>query len=101
VVIVTEGSGSISVGPKKEALTKGLVFYKCYSRAQDGVVAFKAFCELNQVDEGTVYWKFLAIVTWLHAFWGGNGLENINTKQKFYGMKTYKAQNKAAVCCLL
>jgi len=53
VVIVTEGSGSIAVGSKKEALTKGLVFFVGATAelkieaGEDGVVAFRAFCELN------------------------------------------------------
>ncbi|KAF8251098.1 mannose-6-phosphate isomerase [Wilcoxina mikolae CBS 423.85] len=53
VVIFTEGSGSIAVGPKKETVVKGLVFFVGATAeleieaGDEGVVAFRAFCELN------------------------------------------------------
>lgn len=53
IVIVTEGSGTIAVGPKKESVRQGLVFFVGATAqlelqaADEGLVAFRAFCELK------------------------------------------------------
>jgi mannose-6-phosphate isomerase len=54
IVIVTEGSGSIAVGAKRETVQKGLVFFvgataqlELQAAEGEGLVAFRAFCELK------------------------------------------------------
>lgn len=52
IIIVTEGSGKISVGPKEEALKTGFVYFVGATatlklKAEDGLIAFRAFCELK------------------------------------------------------
>ena len=52
LVLVTEGGGSIGVGPKTELLARGLIFFVGatarlqMSAGPEGLVAFRAFCEL-------------------------------------------------------
>jgi len=54
IIIATEGGASIKVGPKKEVLKKGTVFFvgataKLELEAgEEGLVAFRAFCELDK-----------------------------------------------------
>lgn len=62
IVLCTKGKGTISVGPKKEAIEEGYVFFvgataelviESETNAEDGgegLVTFKAFCEIS--DEG-------------------------------------------------
>lgn len=53
IVICTSGSGSISVGPKKEELKEGWVYFvgataECIlESSSDEMVTFKAFCEIG------------------------------------------------------
>ncbi len=52
IVIVTEGKGSIGVGPKKERLEKGWVYFVGATatlelRAEGELVVFRALCELK------------------------------------------------------
>ena len=55
VIICTKGSGKISVGPKTEDLKEGYVYFVgataeviIESTGQTPLVAFKAFCELDE-----------------------------------------------------
>ncbi|TGZ82939.1 mannose-6-phosphate isomerase [Ascodesmis nigricans] len=52
IVIVTDGNGTVSVGPKKKRANTGHVFFVGATAtlkmdAEDGMVAFRAFCELK------------------------------------------------------
>lgn len=52
IIIVTEGSGTIAVGPKKQALKAGLVYFVGATAtveidASDDLIAFRAFCEMK------------------------------------------------------
>ncbi|KAI5818633.1 mannose-6-phosphate isomerase [Pyronema omphalodes] len=53
IMIVTEGEGEIKVGPKRESLKKGLVFFIGatakveLSAEQEGLTVFRAFCEIK------------------------------------------------------
>lgn len=55
IVICTEGSGTVSVGPKKEEVREGWVYFvgataECVLESSDGekpFVTFKAFCEID------------------------------------------------------
>ncbi|KAK7544820.1 mannose-6-phosphate isomerase-like protein [Phyllosticta citribraziliensis] len=54
IVLCTEGKGTISVGPKKEPVEPGFVYFvgataECVlEAADDSFVTFKAFCELEE-----------------------------------------------------
>ena len=55
IVICTSGQGSISVGPKKEDLKEGFVYFmgataECVMESQgpEDMVTFKAFCEIEE-----------------------------------------------------
>lgn len=54
ILIVTQGGGSISVGPKREVAKEGLVYFvgatasvKLEAEEEEGLIAFRAFCELE------------------------------------------------------
>jgi mannose-6-phosphate isomerase len=54
ILIVTEGSGAVSVGPKKETLKSGLIYFigataavELAATQKEGLVVFRAFCELK------------------------------------------------------
>jgi mannose-6-phosphate isomerase len=58
IVICTEGEGTISVGPKKEELREGWVYFvgataECVleSKGSNPFVSFRAFCEIGD-EEG-------------------------------------------------
>jgi mannose-6-phosphate isomerase len=57
IVICTSGTGSIGVGPKKEELKEGYVFFvgataECViESASDDMVTFKAFCEIEHEND--------------------------------------------------
>lgn len=58
IVICTSGNGSISVGPKKEELKEGWVYFvgataECVIEStEQEMVTFKAFCEIGGHEEG-------------------------------------------------
>lgn len=59
IVICTEGSGKISVGPKVEEMKEGYVYFVgataelvLESEGEEQFVTFKAFCELQEKGEG-------------------------------------------------
>lgn len=53
IIIITAGSGSIAVGPKREVLKTGLVYFAGATATlkleadEEGLTAFRAFCELK------------------------------------------------------
>ena len=58
IVICTSGEGRISVGPKKEGLKEGWVYFvgataECVIESEgENLVTFKAFCEMKDVKGG-------------------------------------------------
>lgn len=57
IIIATSGEGTISVGPKKEALKEGYVYFVgataelVIESTSDELVTFRAFCEIGQATQ--------------------------------------------------
>jgi mannose-6-phosphate isomerase len=64
IVICTSGKGSVSVGPKKEELKEGFVFFVgataevvLESSGGEAFVTFRAYCEIEEGGVGAVNGK--------------------------------------------